>query len=263
MINKAMSENLIKKDIILVEDIMITEPVYLTDSDKVAVWKKLMIETKHDRYPVVDSDRKVVGIVTLKDMPINDINDNEYITKYMTKNIITVTPKTTVAYAAHIMAWEGIDMCPVVDGRKLIGIVSRHDVIKALQYISRQPQVGETIEDLVLKNFEFDDDGDGMHFSGKIIPEMLDPVGTASWSSLNMLLSTMGIMTLRQKNNINITVDSISTYFMRPVQIDSQIEIVTDLIDMGRSFCKVEVSMTDSRGELIGKALMSAKVLKK
>jgi predicted transcriptional regulator len=263
MINKAMSENLIKKDIILVEDIMITEPVYLTDSDKVAVWKKLMIETKHDRYPVVDSDRKVVGIVTLKDMPINDINDNEYITKYMTKNIITVTPKTTVAYAAHIMAWEGIDMCPVVDGRKLIGIVSRHDVIKALQYISRQPQVGETIEDLVLKNFEFDDDGDGMHFSGKIIPEMLDPVGTASWSSLNMLLSTMGIMTLRQKNNINITVDSISTYFMRPVQIDSQIEIKTEIIDMGRNFCKVEVSMTDSRGELIGKALMSAKVLKK
>jgi predicted transcriptional regulator len=263
MINKAMSENLIKKDIILVEDIMITEPVYLTDSDKVAVWKKLMLETKHDRYPVVDSDRKVVGIVTLKDMPINDINDNEYITKYMTKNIITVTPKTTAAYAAHIMAWEGIDMCPVVDGRKLIGIVSRYDVIKALQYISRQPQVGETIEDLVLKNFEFDDYGDGMHFSGRIIPEMLDPVGTASWSSLNMLLSTMGIMTLRQKNNINITVDSISTYFMRPVQIDSQIEIKTEIIDMGRNFCKIEVSMTDIRGELIAKALMSAKVLKK
>jgi predicted transcriptional regulator len=263
MINKAMSENLIKKDIILAEDIMITEPVYLTDEDRVAHWKGLMLETKHERYPVVDSDKKVVGIVTLKDMPINNINDDEYITKYMTKNIITVTPKTTAAYAAHIMAWEGIDMCPVVDGRRLIGIVSRHDVIKALQYISRQPQVGETIEDLVLKNFEFDDNGSGMHFSGRIIPEMLDPVGTASWSSLNMLLSTMGIMTLRERNNINITVDSISTYFMKPVQIDSHIEIITELIDMGRSFCKVEVSMTDNSGELIAKALMSAKVMKK
>jgi predicted transcriptional regulator len=263
MINKAMSENLIKKDIILAEDIMITEPVYLRDLDKVTRWKALMFETKHERYPVVDSDMKVVGIVTLKDMPINDINDDENITKYMTKNIITVTPKTTAAYAAHIMAWEGIDMCPVVDGRRLIGLVSRHDVIKALQYISRQPQVGETIEDLVLKNFEFDDNGSGMHFSGRIIPEMLDPVGTASWSSLNMLLSTMGIMTLRERNNINITVDSISTYFMKPVQIDSHIEIITELIDMGRSFCKVEVSMTDNKGELIAKALMSAKVMKK
>jgi predicted transcriptional regulator len=263
MINKAMSENLIKKDIILVEDIMITEPVYLMDTDIVAHWKGLMIETKHERYPVVDNDHRVVGIVTLKDMPIEDIKDDELVSKYMTKDIITVTPKTTAAYTAHIMGWEGIELCPVVDGRKLIGIVSRHDVIKALQYISRQPQVGETIEDLVLKNFEFDDNGEGMHFSGKIIPEMLDPVGTASWSSLNMLISTMGVMTLRQRNNINISVDAISTFFMKPVQVDSHIEINTEIIDKGRNFCKVEVSMYDSRRELIAKALISAKVLKK
>jgi predicted transcriptional regulator len=263
MINKAMSENLIKKDIILVEDIMITEPVYLLNHDKVSRWKKLMAETKHERYPVVDSDMKVTGIVTLKDMPIEEFKDDDPVNKYMTKDIITVTPKTTAAYAAHIMGWEGIDMCPVVDGKKLIGIVSRHDVIKALQYISRQPQVGETLEDLVLKNFEFDENGEGMHFAGKIIPEMLDPVGTASWSALNMLLSTMGIMTLRQRNNINITVDSISTYFIKPVQVDSHIEITTEAIDMGRSFCKIEVSMMDNKGELIAKALMSAKVMKK
>jgi predicted transcriptional regulator len=263
MINKAMSENLIKKDIILVEDIMITEPVYLMDTDIVAHWKGLMTETRHERYPVVDSDMRVVGIVTLKDMPIEDVKDDDTVSKYMTKDIITVTPKTTAAYAAHVMGWEGIELCPVVDGRKLIGIVSRHDVIKALQYISRQPQVGETIEDLVLKNFEFDVNGDGMHFSGKIIPEMLDPVGTASWSSLNMLISTMGIMTLRQRNNINISVDSISTFFMKPVQVDSHIEISTEIIDKGRNFSKVEVSMYDSRKEMIGKALISAKVLKK
>lgn len=263
MINKAMSENLIKKDIILVEDIMITEPVFLRVDDIVAHWKGLMSETKHERYPVVDSEMRVVGIVTLRDMSIENMDDDEPISKFMTKDIITVTPKTTAAYAAHIMGWEGIEMCPVVDGRKLIGVVSRFDVIKALQYISRQPQVGETIEDLVLKNFEFDEKGDKMHFWGKIIPEMLDPVGTASWSSLNMLLSTMGIMTLRQRNNINISVDSISTYFMKPVQIDSQIEIFAEVIDMGRNFCKVEITMIDSRKELVGKTLLSAKVMRR
>lgn len=263
MINKAMSENLIRKDIILVEDIMITEAVYLRDTDIVAHWKGLMNETKHERYPVVDSEMRVVGIVTLKDMSIESLDDDEPVSKYMTKNIITVTPKTTAAYTAHIMGWEGIEMCPVVDGRRLVGVVSRHDVIKALQYISRQPQVGETIEDLVLKNFEFDNGGDKMHFWGKIIPEMLDPIGTASWSSMNMLLSTMGIMTLRQRNNINISVDSISTYFMKPVQIDSNIEIFAEIIDMGRSFCKVEISMYDNKKELVGKTLLSAKVLRK
>ncbi|MCM8710155.1 DRTGG domain-containing protein [Clostridium sp. SYSU_GA19001] len=263
MINKAMSENLIKKDIILVEDIMITEPVYLRDTDIVAHWKGLMSETKHERYPVVDNEMRVVGIITLKDMSIEAMDDDEPISKYMTKDIITVTPKTTAAYTAHIMGWEGIEMCPVVDGRKLVGVVSRHDVIKALQYISRQPQIGETIEDLVLKNFEFDNNEDKMHFWGKIIPEMLDPIGTASWSSMNMLLSTMGIMTLRQRNNINISVDSISTYFMKPVQIDSHIEIFAEVIDMGRNFCKVEITMYDNKKELAGKTLLSAKVLRK
>lgn len=262
MINKAMSENLIKKDIILVEDIMITEPVFLSVDDKVSHWKGLMTETKHERYPIVDHEMRVAGIVTLKDMPINETSEDDPISKYMTRDIITVTPKTTAAYAAHIMGWEGIELCPVVDGRKLIGVVSRHDVIKALQYISRQPQVGETLEDLVLKNFDFDATEKGMRFWGKIIPEMLAPVGTASWGSLNMLLSTMGLVTLRQRNNINITVDSISTFFMKPVQIDSQIEIITEVIDMGRSFCKVEISMTDSSKELISKVLMSAKVIR-
>lgn len=263
MINKAISESLIKKDIILVEDIMITEPIFLRDTDRVSNWKSLMMETKHERYPVVDSEMRVVGIVTLKDLSIEATNDDEYISKIMTKQIINVTPKTTAAYAAHVMGWEGIDMCPVVDGRKLIGVVSRHDVIKALQYISRQPQVGETIEDLVLKNFQFEDGGDKMHFWGKIIPEMLDPIGTASWSALNMLLSTMGIMNLRQRNNINISVDSISTYFVQPVQIDSHIEIYSEIIDMRRSFCKVEITMLDSKKELVGKTLISAKVLRK
>lgn len=263
MINKAMSENLIKKDIILVEDIMISNPMYLNDTDMVAHWRGLMQETRHERYPVVDSEFRVVGIVTLKDMPLEAANDDDLISKYMTKDIITVTPKTTAAYTAHIMGWEGIELCPVVDGRKLIGVVSRHDVIKALQYISRQPQVGETLEDLILKNFEFDDVGDKMHFNGRIIPEMLDPVGTASWSALNMMLSTMGIMTLRERNNINITVDSMTTYFTKPVQIDSHIEVLTEIIDMGRNFCKVEVTMVDNKKELIAKSLISAKVMRK
>ncbi len=37
----------------------------------------------------------------------------------MNKNPISVTPKTTVAYAAHIMGWDGIKLCPVVDKKKL------------------------------------------------------------------------------------------------------------------------------------------------
>lgn len=260
MINRAISESLIKKDIILVEDIMEVQPKYLKASDSIDELKRLIEETTHQRYPVVDDDMNVVGIVTIKDLPREE-EDEVHISRIMSKDPITVTEKTTVAYTAHVMGWEGIELCPVVDGKKLIGVVGREDVIRALQYVSRQPQVGETIEDLILKNFEYRVEEDTVRFSGKIIPEMLDQLGTASWSSLNMLLSTAGILTLRQKNGINISVDSIVTYFMKPVQMDSIIEIVTRVIDMGRSFCKVDIEMYKKK-ELIAKVMLSAKILR-
>lgn len=246
MINRAISENLIKKDIVLVEDIMEDSPCYLKSTDTIEKWKKIMREVKHERYPIVDSEKRVVGIVSLKDLS-NHYVDDEPVSRIMHKDPITVTPKTTVAYAAHIMGWEGIELFPVVKGKKLAGVITRRDVIKALQYMARQPQSGETLEDSMLKKFEFNIEDNVAHFKGKITPEMLDPIGTASWSSLNMLLSTVAIMILRQKNNANILVDSINTYFMKPVQIDSEIEIYVNAIDEGINYCKVEVDMYDEK----------------
>lgn len=262
LINKAISESLIKKDIILVEDIMIPDPISLNVNDSISKWKQLIAESKHERYPVVDEENKVIGVVTLKDLHL-DSQPDDPIGKIMSKVPITFTPKTTVAYAAHVMAWESIEICPVVDGRKLVGIVSRQDVIKALQYASRQPQVGDTLEDVILKNFQYDIEHGITHFWGNIIPQMLDPIGNASWSALNMLLSSVGLTAIRQKNNINISVDSISTYFMRPVQVDSIIHIYAKVIDIGRNFCKVELDMLDKNHDLIAKALLSARVIKK
>lgn len=261
MINKAISESLIKKDIILVEDIMKSTPDFLKITDTVGHWKELMIKTKHERYPVVDSELKVVGMIIPRDVSLE--NDDDLIGRIMIKDPITVTSKTTVAYAAHIMSWEGIELCPVLEGKKLIGVISIKDVIKALQYISRQPHVGETLEDEVLRHFRYENDGGKTHYSGNITPQMLDDIGTSSWSSLNMLLSTIGILTLRQKNNINVSVDSVMTYFMKPVQVDTVIDIFAKIIDMGRHFCKVEVEMYNNNKDLIAKAMLSAKVIKK
>ena len=261
MINKAISENMIKKDIILVEDIMVIKPDYIMSCNTVEDCRCYMQSTKKYRLPVVDSNMKVLGTVTYNEVA-DEASKREIISEIMNKEILTVTPKTTVAYAAHIMAWEDIELCPVIEDKILDGVITRQDVIKALQYASIQPQIGENVEDLILKNFQYEKNEDGMHFFGKIIPQMLDSVGTASWSSLNMLISTMGIMTLRHRNNVNISVDSISTYFMKPVQIDSEIEISTKIIDIDRNFCKVEVDMFDSEKKYISKGILSAKILK-
>ena len=261
MINQAMSKTMIKKDIILIEDIMDTEPAYLNMKDTVAQWKKLIQKTKLIRYPVVDDEKKVVGIISLKDLTPTLQND-EQINKIMSKDVTLFTPKTTVAYASHVMGWEGLELCPVVKKKRLVGTISINAVLKALQYAVSQPQSGRSLEDIVLKNFTFEKSEGKMCFKGKILEEMLDPIGNASWSSLNMILSSMGIMAIREKKNLNIAVDSIMTYFTRPIQMDTDVEVYTDIIYSSKSFCKVEVDMLDNKKQLLSKALISAKIMR-
>src|SRR5699024_11312209 len=104
--------------------------------------------TTHTRFPVINEKKRVCGMVTSKDVIGKDENVN--IQTIMSKKLIVVKEKTSLAYVAHLMVWEGIELVPVVDeSRKLRGIVSRQDVLKALQQIQRQPQVDETIDDIV------------------------------------------------------------------------------------------------------------------
>lgn len=262
MINKAIYENLIKKDIILIEDIMKTDVAYVKTSDTIGYFKEMIKKTKHARFPVLDRYDRVVGVINLKDVN-PDTQESEMIINFMTANPYIATPKTSVAYVAHIMVWEGIELVPVVEDKKLVGVITREDVIMALQYINKQPQVGESIEDLVLRNFTYTNTDKGIKFTGRIVPEMLSSIGTASWNVLSLIMSTIGTLTLMQKNHLNIVVDSFVVYYVKPVQIDSVIVVDTEIIEAGRSFSKVEIEMyIDRSRELVGKALLSAKVLK-
>lgn len=263
MINKAISESLIKKEIILVEDIMEVNAHYVRIDNTVAEVRELMIKTGHSKFPILDEKEELVGIVTAKDLAVN-ISEDEMITRIMTREPIVVTPKTSAAYIAHIMTWEEIKLIPVVENKKLVGIVSRHDVMKALQYISRQPQVGETIDDMIMGNFTYSNTDRGVRFEGKIIPQMLNTIGTASWNVLTFMMSTAGTFALRQKNHLNAAVDAITIFYIKPIQMDSTLIINAKIIDISRNFAKIEVEMTaDNEKNLIGKALLSTRLLRK
>lgn len=261
MINKAISERLIKKDIILVEDVMNPNPVYLRMAYTVSRWKEIMDNTGYSKFPVLDDKDRLVGIVTTKDLSYN-VKEDEVISKIMTRDPVTVTEKTSIAYAAHIMVWDSLELIPVVDNKRLVGIISRADVLKSLQQAAKQPHVSETFEDMILKNLTYEPFGDGVCFTGRIISEMYNPVGTASMNSLTMLMSTVCTMALRYKNHVNIFTDGFSVFYIKPVQVDSLISVHAKVIDSGRNFAKVDVSMYDDDGELCSRGMMSAKIMK-
>ncbi|MCL6458127.1 MAG: CBS domain-containing protein [Gorillibacterium sp.] len=260
MINRAIYDRMIKKKIMLVEDVISHTKLHtLKISSTAADWRRLADLAGFDRFPVVDEWNRVIGMVTAKD--VENATPDQTVEKYMTRNPITIQLQTSVASAAHLMMWEGIDLLPVVDtGRKLLGSVSRSEVLKVLQYIQRQPQIGETFDDQIWASFvEFVSGDDHIAFRGKMSPQMTNQLGTVSSGVLITLLTQAAYRVTERNKKGDIVIDNISTYFLHPVQMESEIVIQPVILEVSRKFAKIEVTM-HSEDRLVAKALITAHV---
>ena len=263
MINRAIYDQLIKKDIVLVGDILtpIEETAYLTNQQTVGDWIEMNKTTFHSRFPVVDHSMKVQGIVTSKDI-MGSENDVP-IEKVMTKNPLTVSIKTSVASAAHMMIWEGIEMLPVVDDHNRIqGIISRQDVLKAMQMAQRQPQVGETLVDTITNQLEIVDGKDSYDdiYRFEVTPQMTNQLGTISYGVFTTLVTEAANRSLRMQKKSDIVIENMTIYFIKPVQMESTLEVHPRVLEVGRKFGKVDVEVFNE-GVLVGKALMMCQLL--
>ena len=124
---------------------------------------KLLKENELPGVPVVNDGGRCVGIITENDLVISsdggDLHLPHYIELFgsvifleplrhfedklrkafaskakdlMTEDPITVAPDATVAEAGHIIAGEGHNRLPVVEHGRLVGVVTRVDVLGAL-----------------------------------------------------------------------------------------------------------------------------------
>ncbi|MCA1021896.1 CBS domain-containing protein [Halobacillus litoralis] len=262
MINRAIYDQLIKKEIVLVDDIYTSfeNSRFLSTGDTVQRWHDLNDETKHSRYPVVDEQNRVVGIVTSKDVIGQE--KTVRIDKVMTRNPMTAHTTTSLANAAHVMVWEGIELMPVVDtSHKFQGIISRQDVLKALQHIQRQPQVGETIDDLATNRMVMvESDQDPRRWSTRVTPQMTNQLGTMSYGVFVSLITEASSRMLRKYKKGDLVVENISVYFIKPVQIESDIEISPQILEVGRKFAKVDIEVHHGKA-IVGKALLMAQLI--
>jgi len=123
-----------------VKDIMTCDVITTTsDVDVVNAFEKLM-EYKISALPVVEDDR-LIGIITATDVGHNLILDKyelgTNVEEIMITPVVTVSPEDTLQKAIEIMK-EGVsssgilNQLPVVDGDKLVGIISDGDIIQEL-----------------------------------------------------------------------------------------------------------------------------------
>jgi predicted transcriptional regulator len=266
MINRAMYDRLIKRKIMLIEDIVtFSRPADVLHSGQtVSNFHKLSQETGYSRFPVVDERSRVVGMMTAKDA-VGSPEDTA-VDKLMTRQPITAAPNITVTSAAHTMAAEGIDLLPIVDRhRKLLGVVTRQEVLDAMRFAGKQPESGETFEDLMWTGFlasasVHGQDELGIVYKGSITPQMSGALGMVSEGLLATLMTQAARRMIRETAKRDYLLESMTTYFVRPVQIDSEISIIPRALEMSRKFTKLEIEVLDPKG-LAAKAMMTAQMI--
>ncbi|WP_188206416.1 DRTGG domain-containing protein [Alkalibacillus aidingensis] len=256
MINRAIYDQLIKKEIVIVDDIYtpIDETYVLYEDDQVSAWHVLNEQTKHSRYPVLNRKNRVVGIVTSKDI-INKRIDLT-IDKVMTKKPIVAKVTTSLTSAAHTMVWQGIELMPVVDEEHIFqGVITRQDVIKGLQSSQRQPQIGETIDDLVQKQLLFHEETN--EFKTEVTPQMTNHLGTLSYGVFASLVTEVCNQSLKKEKTGDMVIENLSIFYMKPVQIGASLTIIPQVLELGRKFAKIDVQViSHDEGELAGKAMV-------
>ena len=180
----------------------------------------------------------------------------------MTQHPITVNGKTSVASAGHSMIWEGIDLMPVVtDGGILEGIISRQDVLKAFQMTQRQPQQGETIDDIVKNQMKtVPDQPQNVEFT--VVPQMTNQFGSLSYGALTTLLTDVGNRAIKMRKRGESLPENMTIYFIKHVQLGSTVIVQPRILQMSRRFVKVDFDLF-SDSELIAKAMVMYQLFEK
>lgn len=269
MINRAMRDQLIKKDILLVGDIYMSleKTRYLTTADSIKDYRALSEASQHSRYPVVNKNRRVVGIVTAKD--VLGKPDIQLIERVMTREPRRVKKEMSVASASHQMIWDGLEVMPVVaDDLSLLGIVTRQDVMKAMQLVQRQPQVTDTISDQItgeIQSAEQDFEGNKLaapQFSFSVTPQMVDELGTISFGVLNEVIANVTKRVMVANNRRNAWIEQVNLHYFHLIQLESQLQLQPQILELGRRSAKLEVNVF-IENSLVAKAIVVCQVMER
>ncbi len=127
----------------LVTNWMTSEVVTVAPEMRLSEAHRLMMDNKIRRLPVVKNDR-LVGIVTRGDVREAEPSDATSLTIWeinylfaklrvkdvMARKPVAVTPDTTIVSVAQMMLERKISGLPVVEGEKVVGIITESDIFR-------------------------------------------------------------------------------------------------------------------------------------
>jgi acetoin utilization protein AcuB len=127
-----------------------TRPVVTVHSDALVSGAVELMRSRRIRHlPVVDRDGRLVGIVTDRDLRqvvfdpavqarlqrATDALRGLTVREVMTWGAVTVSPATTIRDAARLMHERKVGALPVVDGDRVVGMLTERDVLATFREI--------------------------------------------------------------------------------------------------------------------------------
>ncbi len=100
-----------------------------------------MVESNITGLPVVEGDMTLVGIITEKDvlsLLYNFEDKPGAVEDYMTEKIITFGPEDSITDVAQSFKSNHFRRVPIVAGGKIVGVISRKDIIAYISKTRRQ-----------------------------------------------------------------------------------------------------------------------------
>ena len=262
-INKTIYERLVQPELVRIGDIMKRDVFTLYPHDTVMDWHELTLKTGHSNFPVINGENKLLGLVT--PMSVTGLSSNMPISEVMETEMLTANPQSLVSHISRLLVWENTDLIPVVDDDNLLmGVVNRQDIIQALQQTQKQPQFGETVDNLTLSGFKLGDtvEENKITIKGLITQFMMNESNSASAGAISMIISNAATIVARKQYRLQTVVDEMHMICINTIAQGEEISVTAELLQLDKKICKVEVVVTTA-DQLKYKAHVILKVVKK
>ncbi len=127
----------VDKPVVFAEQIMSSPVITLSPDNSVEQAFKLFDEHKFRHVPVTTSDYKLQGIISDRDIlrilgSMSEENSNSKISDVMISEVLTASRKTDIRYITRLFVENRIGSMPVMDERKLVGMITRSDILNAI-----------------------------------------------------------------------------------------------------------------------------------
>lgn len=124
------------KKLLKVQDVMTRDVFTVTPRTHVCEAIQILIDHHFTALPVVDDQRHVLGMVTEEDvvhlMLEELITETEFVEGFMKKDVLLCSPQESIIDVCERLLQNPAVTLPVVENQKLVGIISRFDLLKLI-----------------------------------------------------------------------------------------------------------------------------------